>query len=242
MSGIHEAFSRVEALEPRLAAACSEIFDGDYYFVQGADQAAQHGAGQALLTNPDFELVTAHVAHAEKMPSGELKAQQGVVAMMSVEESFQSVMGTYKDTVGNLQKLATTPDIFNVVGNIPEFRHGGWKTVTNWFSREVAIRKRTLMTAHFIGRIAGAEGAMVTTLAYPKHIRTSLRFLIREMFIASLPEYGSDMQATIRDTLMDNEEIYGPIADATAAQQLLPSKGFRRVLRARDWTSGTEGN
>ena len=67
---IHEVFTPIE--DPQMAKTCSEVFRGEYRFVQTDQDAEQYGQAQAFLTHPDIELLTVQLNYLEESPSGEL--------------------------------------------------------------------------------------------------------------------------------------------------------------------------
>lgn len=224
---IHEIFSPIE--DPQLAKTCSEIFTGEYRYIQGEEEEARYGAGNELLTNPDIQLLTLQASYMEEAPDGDLHNPVKFATFGPKLPPLDRMMEVYTDSVGKLQKWGSENLIVSVMANIKRFE-GGWPAISTWYGDEVAEKGRSLLSAYFLGRVAGDNNVLVETLVYPEHIRQDLRLLIRDGFISSLPEFDPEFQATMRDKLLDNERIYTIAGDICASNQLLNPEDFQRLL------------
>lgn len=222
----HPAFAPL-SLDMQLAKSCSEIFTGDYHFIQGV-ASKEYGQGAELLTNPDVQLLLTHVSYMEESPTGGLRNPLKLAILKSELPPQARVADYYANSVGIAQALGTKPPIVGVMQGIKQF--DGWEDVSRWYGAEVARQGRSLLSAYFLGRVVCGEDKLVEMLAYPEHIRQSLRLLIRDMLIGTLPQYPPKFQATMRDELLDNEHLYTAVATSCAAGQLLSPKGFREYI------------
>jgi hypothetical protein len=236
---VHDIFSPIA--DKQMAKTCSEVFTGDYHFIQKDADAAQLGRGQDILTNPDVELLTAQVTYVEESPSGNglwapikfatfMPALLKFATFMPALPSRAQMVDSYEASVGVFQSLASSTSITSVMSSIPIFAEGGWPSVRDWHAGEVATTGRSLLTAHFLGRVASDQDALVSTIVYPAQIRQKLRLLARNMFIDTLGEHPPDFQATIRETLLDNESLYDTLGNIAACQQLLSVQRFNDVI------------
>lgn len=224
---IHEIFSPIE--DPQLAKTCSEIFTGEYRYVQDEEEKARYGADSELLTNPDIQLLTLQASYIEEAPDGNLHNPIKFATFGPQLPLLESMKDVYADSIGKLQKWGTENPIVSMMSNIERFE-GGWRAVSSWYGDEVAKKGRSLLSAYFLGCVAGDNNVFVETLVYPEHIRQDLRLLIRDGFISSLPMFDSEFQATMRDELLDNERLYTLAGDICASNQLLNPEDFQRLF------------
>lgn len=224
---IHEVFSPIRDIQ--LAKTCSEIFTGDYHFAQADTESAQYGAGPELLTNPDVQLLAAQASYLEGRPDGSLGNFIKFATFGPELPPLERITEVYADSIGRLQGWGSERLIVTIMAGIQEFQ-GGWEAANRWYGNEVAKTGRSLLSAYFLGRVSSENETLVEMLAYPEHIRQSLRLLIRDRFIATLPTSPPELQVSMRDTILDNQRLYTIVGDIRASNQLLSPENFEGFL------------
>ena len=185
---IHEVFTPIE--DPQMAKTCSEVFRGEYRFVQTDQDAEQYGQAQAFLTHPDIELLTVQLNYLEESPSGELWSPIKFANLQYKLPSKQRIIDNYAQKVGKYQQEGNKRPIIAIMSAIPEFENG-WRAVSAWFEETVAQTGNSLAVAHILGRNI-KDQSLVDTIVYPSIVQEKLRLLARQALVSSLTNSPPD--------------------------------------------------